>query len=301
VVSISGAGNTEFSQTYRRKRYQDIDMRIPSIYLPINIELFDDHFQRFFEDFTHIRPGYLNHTLNQIKIGTDRIRYEIEFENLKQSKQVESKRVISQIEVFVVGDNKIEIRAADLDVSSPDNRMGWGEVFLDEFYKMINLKWNVKPFYPNVEDPEDMPMNAARVQLAHDFGISDISYRRAPHSDDNERNDGFKDPTALLPVIDDEEIIKRIEGFNDALNQGLPPIETNNEGLQKSTKRGPVTYSDDEKLNAIRDWDNIDWHRQTLREWLGDRYGSEGGIPNVATSTFQGWRQQLRKKGLLDS
>lgn len=129
MVSISGAGNKEFSQTYRRKRYQDIDMRIPSIYLPIDIELFDDHLQRFFEDFTHIRPNYLKHTLNQIKIGTDRIRYEIEFENLKQSNPVESKRVISQIEVFVVGDHRIEIRAAALDVLSPDNRMGWGKYF----------------------------------------------------------------------------------------------------------------------------------------------------------------------------
>ena len=43
---------------------------------------------------------------------------------------------------FVVGDNRIEIRAAALDVLSPDNRMGWG-VFLDEFYNMVKLKWNV--------------------------------------------------------------------------------------------------------------------------------------------------------------
>ena len=243
----------------------------------------------------------MRYTLNQIKIGMDRIRYEIEFENLKPSMPPEPKRVICQIEAYVVGDHRIEVRAAALDVITPDNRMGWGEVFLDEFYNMINLKWNVKPIYPNVGDTEDMPMNAARVQLAHDFGISDISFRKVPSSNDNEGNDGVKDPTALLPVLDDEEIIKRLDGFNDALQQGLPPIEANNEGLQRSTKRGPVTYSDDDKLKAIRDWNNIDWHRQTLKEWLGDRFGSEGGIPNVATSTFQGWRQQLRKKGLLDS
>ena len=106
---------------------------------------------------------------------------------------MESKRVISQIEVFVVGDNRIEIRAAALDVLSPDNRMGWGEVFLDEFYNMVNLKWNVKPFYPNVSDTDDMPMNAARVQLARDFGISDISFRNVLSSDPNKENDGIKE------------------------------------------------------------------------------------------------------------
>jgi len=114
-------------------------MRIPSIYLLIDIELFDDHFKRFFEDFTQIRPDDLKHTLNKIKIGTGRIRYEIEFENLKPSMPPEPKRVICQIEAYVVGDHRIEVRAAALDVITPDNRMGWGEVFLDEFYNMINF------------------------------------------------------------------------------------------------------------------------------------------------------------------
>ena len=213
---------------------------------------------------------------------------------------MESKRVISQIEVFVVGDNRIEIRAAALDVLSPDNRMGWGEVFLDEFYNMVNLKWNVKPFYPNVSDTDDMPMNAAHVQLARDFGISDISFRNVLSSDPNKENDGIKENAALISIIDDEETIKRIDGFNNALHQGLQPVKTINEGPQRSSKRGPVTYSDDEKLRAIRDWDNIDWHTKTLEEWLVARFDSEGGVPNVAVSTFHGWRRQLRKKDLLE-
>jgi hypothetical protein len=40
-------------------------MIIPSIYLPIEIKLFNDHFQRFFEDYIRIRPEHLKHTLNQ--------------------------------------------------------------------------------------------------------------------------------------------------------------------------------------------------------------------------------------------
>jgi hypothetical protein len=201
-------------------------MRIPSIYLPIDIELFDDHFKRFFMDFIQERPDYLKHTLNRTVNRTGGFRYEIEFEDLRLSTPPEPKMVISEIEAFVVDNNRIEIKAAAINVLYPDNRMGWGEVFLDEFYKMINLKWNVKPFFPNVEDTMDMPMNAARVQLDHDFGISDITVRKVPSSDDN---DGVKEKTALLSVIDDEEIIRRIDGFNNALHQGLPRIEASNE------------------------------------------------------------------------
>jgi hypothetical protein len=272
-------------------------MIIPSIYLPIDIELFDDHFKRFFEDFTQIRPDYLKHTLNQIKIGTKRIRYQIEFENLKPSNPPEPKRVICQIEAWVVSDHRIEIRAAALDI----NKSGWGEAFLTEFYDMVNLKWNVKPFYPNVEDTEDMPMNAARVQLAHDFGMSDISFRKVPSSNNKEENDSIKESITLLPKLDDEEIIRRLDGFNSALLQGLPPIKAINEGPQRSSKRGPVTYSDDEKLKAIRDWHNKKGHDQLLEDFLEMRFGTEAGFLNVATSTFHGWRRQLRKKGLLDS
>ena len=145
-------------------------MRIPSIYLPIDIELFDDHFKRFFEDFTHIRPDNLKHTLNQIKIGTGRIRYEIEFENLKPLKLPEPKRVISQIEVCKVADNRIEIRAAALEI----NKSGWGEAFLTEFYNTIYEKWGVRLVIPGLEG-EDMPLIAARAKLDDDYGISEIS------------------------------------------------------------------------------------------------------------------------------
>ena len=110
----------------------------------------------------------------------------------------------------------------------------------------------------------------------------------------------LKRNAALISIIDDEETIKRIDGFNNALHQGLQPVKTINEGPQRSSKRGPVTYSDDEKLRAIRDWDNIDWHTKTLEEWLVARLDSEGGVPNVAVSTFHGWRRQLRKKDLLE-
>ena len=69
---------------------------------------------------------------------------------------------------------------------------------------------------------------------------------------------------------------------------------------KRSSKRGPVTYPDDEKLKAIRDWDSSE-HTMTLEEFLGNRFGTTNYVPNVASSTFHCWRQQLKDKGLLDS
>jgi hypothetical protein len=161
-------------------------MRIQSIYLPIDIELFDDHFKQFFEDFTHIRPDYLKHTLNQTKIGEFRIRYEIEFENLKPSNPPEPKKVICQIEVCDVGDNRMEIRAAVLEV----NKSGWGESFLSEFYNMIYEKWGVRLVIPGLEGLGDMPLTAARAKVDDDYGISEISrnYPQLFTRDNDERN-----------------------------------------------------------------------------------------------------------------
>jgi hypothetical protein len=217
--------------------------------------------------------------------------------NLKPSKPLEPARVVCQIEAWEVSDHRIEVRAAALDMLTPDNSMGWGEVFLDEFYNMINLKWNVKLILPNVVDTEDMPMNAVRVQLYHDFGISEITSRRVTTSDPNKISDGAKDNPALLPTIDDDEIIRRLDSFNDALQQGLPPIEAINVSLQRSTKRGPVTYSDDEKLKALREWRFKKGHDQSLEEFLENRFGTENGILKVAPSTFHGWRGKFKNKG----
>jgi hypothetical protein len=99
----------------------------------------------------------------------------------------------------------------------------------------------------------------------------------------------------------DAESEKRLaELYDQLIYQGLQPIASSKEGSQKSTKRGPVTYSDDEKLRAIRDWENLDSHSQKLKAWLGYKFGSENGFPKVAVSTFYEWRRKLKDKGLLD-
>ena len=279
-------------------------MIIPSIFLPITLELFDVHFHRFFLDYTQTKPEFYKFILNRIEIGTIGVRYEIGLEPQKPSTPPKPNRAISEIEALVIGDNRIEIRTAALDIfdlPTADDTWGWGEAFLWQFYNMIDAKWNVKVLIPGIEGVDDLPLQAARAKFDHDFGIREVWQRlQEISSDDNEGNDAIKNNKTPLPGSEAEKLNRKIDEYYILLAQGLPRIEATNEGSQRSIKRGPVTYSDVEKLKAIRDWDNIDWHTQTLEEWLKDRFDSEGGVPNVAVSTFHGWRRQLRKKDLLD-
>jgi hypothetical protein len=80
----------------------------------------------------------------------------------------------------------------------------------------------------------------------------------------------------------------------------FPEHNNTSSATKSSSKRGPVTYSDNVKLKAIRYWDSSE-HTITLEEFLGQRFGTTNYRPDVKPSTFQGWRRQLRKKGLLDS
>ena len=224
-------------------------MRIPSIYLPIDIELFDVHFKQFFEDFVHIRPDYLKHTLNQINIGTGRIRYEVEFENLNPSKLQEPNRLICQIEEWVVSDHKIEVRAAALEI----NRSSWGEAFLTEFYNMVYEKWGVRLVIPGLEGLEDMPLLAARAKLDDDYGKSEIS-RKYPQlftSKNDEGNSALKEHITTPPVP--EEISRKIDRWYKALEEGLPPIEEKNEIPHTADRpRGPTSKTN-ERAKVIKE------------------------------------------------
>lgn len=63
-------------------------------------------------------------------------------------------------------------------------------------------------------------------------------------------------------------------------------------------KRGQSRYSDEEKLNALLEWDNIEKGTMLLEDFLDAKFGSQAGILNIATSTFHGWRSRLRAKRL---
>jgi hypothetical protein len=225
-------------------------MRIPSIYLPIDIELFDDHIKQFFEDFTHIRPDHLKHTLRQIKIGTGKIRYEIEFENLKPLNPPDPKRVICQIEARVVSDHRIEVRTADLE----ENKSSWGEALLTEFYNMVYEKWGVRLIIPGLEGLEDMPLNAARAKLDDDYGISEIS-RNYPQLFTFKNDDGtdvVKEEVTPPPVP--EEINRKIVRWFKALEEGLPPIEAIDEvaPTTRYQKNGP-TLKTQERAKILKE------------------------------------------------
>jgi hypothetical protein len=251
-VSNSVDGIKEFYPTPYGRSFEDIDMRIPSIYLPIDIELFDDHFKRFFEDFTHIRPDNLKHTLNQIKIGTGRIRYEVEFENLKPSKLPEPKRVICQIEAYVVSNHRIEIRAAALEI----NKSSWGETFLSAFYNMVYEKWGVRFVIPGLEELEDLPLIAARAKVDDDYGVREI-FRNYPPLITSDNDDGNAvDKENITPIPIPEEISRRIDDWYNALEGGLPNIEAINDVPHiTDNSRGPTlkTIERAEIIKKIKD------------------------------------------------
>ena len=85
--------------------------------------------------------------------------------------------------------------------------------------------------------------------------------------------------------------------------ESLMPIDNAPEILAgKISKKGPHKYSDEEKLKALRDWDKLDKSKYptNICDWLIERFGESGGVPNVHKSTFYGWKKPLKDKGLLD-
>lgn len=65
--------------------------------------------------------------------------------------------------------------------------------------------------------------------------------------------------------------------------------------MPKKSKRGPRTRTKQEKIEAVKAWDNLDRDQFaiTLDDWLDERFGNTGGKLNVPTSTFHGWRRYL--------
>jgi hypothetical protein len=72
-----------------------------------------------------------------------------------------------------------------------------------------------------------------------------------------------------------------------------------NQAKEKKSKRGPTTFTDERKLEAINKWENLASHSKPLEEWLVDEFGlNDYGFPNVVPATFHSWRKRLREKGL---
>jgi hypothetical protein len=281
-------------------------MIIPSIILPISLELFEAHFYRFFSDFTK-KPDYLKYYLTRIEVGKVGFRYIVELEGQDLTTPSKSKRIINEIEALLIDENKTEIRSSTLEpLAVFEEDWSWSDAFIDEFHKMIFLKWDIWPSFPYVNglnDPIWKVSFAAQAQFDHDF---ERFYLPSKHPlitsmRDLEGNEVSKENNTLLPDAK-VEVIKRLgDLYYQFIFQGLPPIDATEDVSQKSTKRGPVTPTDDEKLKALRDWGKKKGHDQLLEEFLENRFGTENGVLKVAPSTFHGWRRKFIIKGLLHS
>ena len=209
-------------------------MIIPSIFLPITLELFDIHFHRFFSDFTK-EPDFLKYYLTQKEIGKVGFRYVVELEGQDTTTKTTPKKVINEIEALTIDDKKIEIRSSTLDpLSRSDNEWSWSDAFIDEFYRMINSKWNVWPSFPSVqkiEFPETNVTFAAQVQFDSDFKYRYLPSNYSPiiFSDDDEGDNAVGENPAPLLGADAEREKGLSEIYDRLIYQGLPPIETNNE------------------------------------------------------------------------
>jgi len=105
-----------------------------------------------------------------------------------------------------------------------------------------------------------------------------------------------------LPTKDAIELQDKLLREENYKSAKQLPASANALPSEKVSKKGPHKYSDAEKLNALRDWDKLDKTKFPInvRDWLIERFGEDGGFPNVPKSTFYGWKKPLKDKGLLD-
>ena len=87
--------------------------------------------------------------------------------------------------------------------------------------------------------------------------------------------------------------------FNELEQQGWTEAEAEKQQPDRKAKTGPRNYSKQKKIAAVIEWDDRDrdLHPEKLHEYLERKFGtSPGGIPNVAESTFHGWRKLAKLK-----
>lgn len=75
----------------------------------------------------------------------------------------------------------------------------------------------------------------------------------------------------------------------------LPPTPKPETAPQNAkSKRGPRTYSKQEKITAYLEWQELDRDNNPIKleEWLENYFGCEAdGVLNVPNSTFYGWKK----------
>lgn len=98
-----------------------------------------------------------------------------------------------------------------------------------------------------------------------------------------------------------ESVLESINSLRQDFETFKNEVKHNEQGLEikRIPKRGPQRYSDQQKLEALKEWDELDkaFSAISLEEFLIRKFGeNEDGSPLVAKSTFHGWRGTLKRK-----
>jgi hypothetical protein len=126
---------------------------------------------------------------------------------------------------------------------------------------MINLKWNVWPYFPGVqkiESPHDLVTDAAQVKFDNDFRskYSHGSFPPIIYSDDD-MGKYVEENRVHLPGTDAEREKRLPEIYFQLIIQGLPPIGPVDEvtPTTQNQKRGPTlkTLERAKKIKEIKD------------------------------------------------
>jgi hypothetical protein len=115
--------------------------------------------------------------------------------------------------------------------------------------------------------------NVGRVELSTPSGVNDL----------------FTDVSILCEWAP-------LQPYYETMAERLRVLEVDPE-KKRVSKRGPHRYSDADKLKALKDWGELDKaiYPINVQDWLIERFGEMGGVPNVAKSTFYGWKKLLKK------
>lgn len=272
-------------------------MILEPLILPINQDIFDDHFMDFLcQEWPQI-------IVTKHQMSQARTRFELSF----KSTTTKPSHVFGEIERISIHSDKIEVNIALVDFESyPPFE------FFTEFYTFVNIHWWILPEVYRDFGRLSMPIHMVAIPALFDkYHIDPIATGFShPRYIGKEQWEKFAIPTG------DPQEDKRRQSLLSDLHKRLSPLENQSNTLNSEKaetivsaqtqieKRGRSRYTDQQKLEAIQEWDAIDPSTSaiTLPEYLEDRFGvGADEILVVPESTFHGWRRQLIKKGLLDS
>ena len=272
-------------------------MRFPKFFLPIHLKIFDAHFIRFIKDYDNSDEA-IRLSLEKYDIKNVGVRFEVLGTRQQSDVERDPNVKFGQIEVLKVFEDRIEINAAYVRLNSFSS----GHGFFNSFYHMIKEKWGIRPRMPIAYRDEfiEDPVMAIRLRLLNEHGIFDIpDYIPVIHDLPFEPDDYWKTgkPSGLKIVkmkaqeqeMDEAERERRINAYEEALEEGLPDIEKVLEKFsEKDSKsmRGPnrKTIERAEVFKKIKD-NHPEWSQYKVameaRSELDDQHINADTVRNA--------------------